>query len=161
MKIKTFWRNLIKNKDKLTVVKTLSDKFHFKTKIHSRYIDFDMQGHLNNSVYFTYLEIARTKYWQEIIKWDWKSTMIVIAHAQLDFIAPIFMDDEVVVHVKTSRIGTSSFDLEYQIVKIKNGNEIICSKGKTVCIAIDSKTGKPTGIPDNEKRNMINFEALD
>lgn len=160
MKTKTFWQEIFKTKDKLTEIRSLSDKFHFKTKIHTRYIDFDMQGHVNNSVYFTYLEIARTKYWQEIIKWDWKSTYIVIAHAELDFIKPILMDDDVLVHVKTSRIGSSSFDLEYQIVKIKNNVETICSKGKTVCIAIDIKTSKPSEIPPVERKNMIDFEGL-
>lgn len=160
MIFKTFWQNKSKSKDKLSEIKSFSDFYNYKTNVSLRFIDFDMMGHVNNSVYFTYLEIARTKYWEEIIKWDWKKTGIVIAHAELDYILPILMGDKIAVHVKTSRIGNSSFDLDYQIVKVRGNEEVICSKGKTVCIAVDYASGKPTSIPDAEKQKMLNFEQL-
>jgi len=160
MIFKTLWQNKSKSKDKLAEIKSFSDKFNYKTNIHLRFIDFDMMGHVNNSVYFTYLEIARTKYWEEIIKWDWKKTGIVIAHAEVDYIQPIVANDKIVIHVKTSRIGETSFDLDYQIVKIKGNEEIICSKGKTVCIAVDYITKRPTAIPPAERQKMIAFEQL-
>ena len=160
MIFKTFWQKKSKSKDKLTEIKLFSNKFNYKTNIHLRFIDFDMMGHVNNSVYFTYLEIARTKYWEEIIRWDWKQTGIVIAHAELDYIQPILMNDKIAIHVKTSRIGETSFDLDYQIVKIKGNEEVICSKGKTVCISIDYATKKPTSIPIAEKQKMMGFEQL-
>ncbi|WP_344765971.1 thioesterase family protein [Pedobacter ginsengiterrae] len=160
MIFKTFWQNKSKSKDKLTEIHRFSDKFNYKTNIHLRFVDFDMMGHVNNSVYFTYLEIARTKYWEEIVKWDWKQTGIVIAHAELDYIQPILMNDKIAIHVKTSRIGETSFDLDYQIVKIKGNEEVICSKGKTVCIAIDYATKRPTAIPTAEKQKMVGFEQL-
>ena len=160
MIFKTFWQKKSKINDKLAVLKTISDKFNYKTNIPIRFIDFDLMGHVNNSVYFTYLEIARTKYWEEIIKWDWKKTGIVIAHAEIDYISPIVMDDKIAIHVKTSRIGETSFDLDYQIVKLTGGVEVICSKGKTVCIAIDYTTKRPTAIPEAEKQKMNGFELL-
>lgn len=160
MIFKTFWQNKSKSKDKLSEIRDFSDKFNYKTNIHLRFVDFDLMGHVNNSVYFTYLEIARTKYWEEIVKWDLNKTGIVIAHAELDYILPIVMNDKIAVHVKTSRIGNTSFDLEYQIVKLKGTEEVICSKGKTVCIAVDPNTKRPTTIPEAEKQKMLNFEQL-
>jgi len=160
MIFKTFWQKQTKTKDKTSVLSDFSDKFNYKTNIPLRFIDFDMMGHVNNSVYFTYLEIARSQYWEEIIKWDWKQTGIVIAHAELDYILPIVMNDQIAIHVKTSRIGDTSFDLEYQIVKLKGNEEVICSKGKTVCIAIDYTTKRPTAIPAAEKARMLSFEQL-
>ena len=67
MIFKTFWQNKSKSKDKLSETKSFSDFYNYKTNISLRFIDFDMMGHVNNSVYFTYLEIARTKYWEEIL----------------------------------------------------------------------------------------------
>jgi len=160
MNFKTFWQKDSKLKDKLTELKSLSDFFNYKTNVPIRFVDFDMMGHVNNSVYFTYFEIARTNYWKEIVNWDWKKTGIVIAHAEIDYILPIVANDQIAVHVKTSRIGNTSFDLEYQIVKLKGTEEVICSKGKTVCIAVDYASGKPTIIPEAEKQKMINFEQL-
>ena len=69
------------------------------------------------------------------------------------------MGDKIAVHVKTSRIGNSSFDLDYQIVKVRGNEEVICSKGKTVCIAVDYASGKPTSIPDAEKQKMLNLNS--
>jgi len=46
-------------------------------------------------------------------------------------------------------------------VKIKGAEEVICSKGKTVCIAVDYATGKPTPIPEEEKQKMLGFEQLE
>lgn len=160
MIFKTFWRKISKNKDKLAKVNIFSSNFNYKTNIPLRFIDFDALGHVNNSIYFTYLEIARSKYWEEIINWDWKETGIVIAHAEIDYILPIVMNDKIAVHVKTSRIGTTSFDLDYQIVKIIGNKEILCSKGKTVCISVNYKTMKPIAIPEIEKNKMINFEQI-
>ncbi|TDG35746.1 acyl-CoA thioesterase [Pedobacter changchengzhani] len=160
MIFKTFWQNKNISTDKLTDNIVFSSTFNYKTNVATRFIDFDMFGHVNNSVYFTYLEVARSKYWEEIIKWDWKKTGVVIAHAELDYIFPILMEDKIAVHVKTSRIGTTSFDLEYEVIKIKDNEEVVCSRGKTVCIAINYSSKRPTAIPEAEKQRMINFEQI-
>lgn len=160
MIFKTFWRNKSKEEDKTTVTSNQFDSFKYKTTIETRFTDFDMMGHVNNAVYFTYMEIARTKYWKQAIGWNWKTTGVVIAKASLDYVQPIFIEDKISMYVRTSRIGRTSFDLEYLLVKTVNNEEVICSKGKTVCVAFDynSKTSAP--IPLNEKNKMLLFEQL-
>ena len=160
MIFKTFWHNKNKQEDKKADIINTFDHYKYKTSVDTRFIDFDMMGHANNSIYFTYLEIARTKYWHHAINWDWKKTGVVIAKASLDYIAPIFLEDKIVVYVRTSRIGSTSFDLEYLIVKMAGGQEVICSKGKTVCVAFDYVAKKPTQIPTTERAKMIAFEQL-
>lgn len=160
MIFKTFWRTKSKDTDKKTDIINQFDSFLFKTTIETRFADFDMMGHVNNAVYFTYMEIARTKYWVNAIKWDWKRTGVIIAKASLDYIKPILIDDKVHMYVRTSRIGKSSFDLEYLLVKIENGQEVVCSKGKTVCVAFDYQSKTSTAIPESEKNKMLIFEQL-
>ena len=160
MIFKTFWRNKSNASDRTADIVNQLDSFKFKTTIETRFADFDMMGHVNNAVYFTYMEIARTKYWANAIKWDWKKTGVIVAKASLDYIKPILIDDKVHMYVRTSRIGTSSFDLEYLLVKMKDGNEIVCSKGKTVCVAFDYLTKNSTPIPESEKNKMLIFEQL-
>lgn len=161
MIFKTFWRNKSKKQDKKTEHVDQLDSFKYKTAIETRFADFDMMGHVNNAVYFTYMEIARSKYWMQAIGWDWKKTGVVIAKASLEYIKPIFIDDKISMYVRTSRIGKSSFDLEYLLVKVKNGEEIVCSKGKTVCVAFDYQTKQAAPIPINERSKMMVFEQLD
>ncbi|PST82922.1 acyl-CoA thioesterase [Pedobacter yulinensis] len=160
MIFKTLWRKKPKSNDKESDLRNSSDRFNFKTAIETRFSDYDMMGHVNNATYFTYLENARAKYWREIIKWDWQKTGIVLAHAELDFIKPIQLNDQIGIYVRTSRIGRSSFELEYKIVKNSAQGEQLCSTGKTTCIAVNYQDKRPTAIPEDERSRMINFEQL-
>lgn len=160
MFFKTFWRKKEKQQDKTSVSLGHIDTFKYKTRIEMRFADFDLMGHVNNAVYFTYLEIGRTKYWKHAINWDWHKTGVVIGQASIDYIVPIFMEDKIDMYVRTSRIGNTSFDLEYLIVKTINGKEITCSKGKSVCIAFDYHSKKPAAIPEKERNKMMEFEQL-
>lgn len=161
MILKTFWRNKTTKQDKTADMMNQIDSFKYKTTIETRFADFDMMGHVNNATYFTFMEIARTKYWMQAVQWDWKKTGVVIAHASLEYITPIFLEDKISMYVRTSRIGKSSFDLEYLLIKIKNGEEVVCSKGKTVCVAFDYEAKSSVPIPEDEKNKMMIFEQLD
>lgn len=160
MIFKTFWRKKSKQQDKKTVINNNLDSFKYKTEIEVRFADFDMMGHVNNATYFTYMEIGRAKYWNKAIQWDWKKTGVVIAQASLDYITPILIDDKISIYVRTSRIGKTSFDLEYLLVKTAFGKDVVCSKGKTVCVAYDYQSKAPSPIPENERAKMISFEQL-
>ncbi|SMD10592.1 acyl-CoA thioesterase [Pedobacter nyackensis] len=161
MIFKTFWRKQIKKQDKTTEIINSLDSFKYKTVIETRFTDFDMMGHVNNAKYFTYMEIARSKYWNHAIQWDWKKTGVVIAKASLEYILPVFIEDKISIYVRTSRIGTSSFDLEYLLVKLVHGKEEICNRGKTTCVAFDYASKSSFPIPHHEKERMISFEQLE
>jgi len=132
--------------------------FHFKTPIDLRFSDMDMFGHSNNAVYLTYFEQARSAYWKKILNWDWKTYGIVIVKAEVEYIQPITLEDEVWIYVRTSKIGNTSFEIEYVIVSIVNGEETLRTTGKTKQVTIDYKTKKPAAIPAEAKEKMI---ALD
>jgi len=160
MIFKTLWHKKEKITDKKAEIINNLDSFKYKTTIETRFADFDMMGHVNNAVYFTYMEIARTKYWKHAISWDWEKTGVVIAQASLDYILPVFLKDQISMYVRTSRIGNTSFDLEYLLVKHVNGKEEVCAKGKSVCVAFDYAAKRPAAIPVTEKQKMLTFEQL-
>jgi acyl-CoA thioester hydrolase len=160
MLLKTLWRKKSKSVDKTADLVNDVDSFKYKTCIEIRFADFDMMGHVNNSVYFSYMEIGRVKYWQKAIQWDWKKTGVIIGKASIKYILPIFPEDVIHMYVRTSRIGISSFDLQYLIVKSKHGKEVVCSKGMTSCVAFDYAAKRATPIPPNERAKMIAFEQL-
>ena len=135
--------------------------FHYKTTLQIRFADIDAFGHVNNAVYLTYFEIARSSYWTEVVQWDWETMGIIIGRAEINFIKPINLNDQVLAYVRTSRIGNSSFDLEYVLVKVNNGVEEICTTGSTVCIAFDYSLNQSSAIPEAQKLKMITFEALE
>lgn len=138
----------------------LLDDFHYKTPIAVRFADIDAFGHVNNAVYLTYFEIARSSYWDEVIHWDWKKMGIIIGRAEIDYLMPVSLNDKVFAYVRTSRIGNSSFDLEYALVKMTHGAEEICTRGKSVCVSFDYIQNISVSIPHDYRIKMQEFEAL-
>ncbi|MGB4776524.1 MAG: thioesterase family protein [Daejeonella sp.] len=134
--------------------------FNYKTHIPLRFTDLDIFGHVNNAVYLTYFEIARSIYLKEVIQWDWNEIGIIIGKAEINFLKPIVIEDEIFAYVKTSRIGTSSFDVDYALVRVKNGEEELCTNGKTVCISFDYKLNQSVPIPEVYRIKMEKFEGI-
>ncbi len=130
--------------------------YHFKTQIPIRFADIDALGHVNNAIYLTYFEIARSAYWAEIIEWDWKLLGIIIRKSVVDYLKPITLSDKVYAYVRTSKIGNSSFELEYVLVRNINGIEEICTTGQTLCVSFDYAMQKPTQIPSQQRIRMEN-----
>jgi acyl-CoA thioester hydrolase len=132
--------------------------FKYKTPIHIRFSDMDAFGHVNNAIYLTYFEIARGDYWTHIIEWDWNEMGIILGRSEIDYRKPITLDDQIVCYVRTSRVGNSSFDVEYILSKIIGDKEEICTTGKTVCISYDYKLGKSMPIPEKQRKKMIAYD---
>lgn len=157
--IQTIWhkKEIIVDRKSYTMI---TSDFKYKTHIEPRFQDFDLMGHVNNAVYFTFMEIGRTKYWTHAIKWDWDKTGVIVGSASIDYLQPIFPGEPLHMYIRTSRLGNSSFDLEYILAKTHAGKEIICSRGKTVCVAFDYTMKKSIPIPEIERSKMIAFEQL-
>lgn len=134
--------------------------FKYQTPIPIRFSDMDLFGHANNAIFLTYFEQARSNYWKEIIGWDWDEMGIILAKAEVEFISPVILTDELFAYVKTSRVGNSSFDIEYLLVSKTITGEQVRAKGKTIQVAIDYKQNKPAPIPKNYKNRMIDYDQI-
>lgn len=132
--------------------------YKFKTVIPIRFSDIDAYGNVSNTIYLTYFEIARLKYWREIVAWNFESTGVILGRSEVNYLKPINMDDEIACYLRTSRIGNSSFDVIYVLVKITPEGEEICTTGKSVCISYDYKANKSIPIPERERQRMIEYD---
>ena len=133
-------------------------EYKFKSPISIRFSDMDAYGHVNNAVYLTYFEIARVAYWREVAKWDSEETGIIIGRSEINYLKPVTVHDRIACYVRTTRIGNSSFDVMYVLVKVTDGAEEICTTGKTVCICYDYKANKSVQIPPLQRQKMIDYD---
>jgi acyl-CoA thioester hydrolase len=132
--------------------------YKYKTDIPIRFSDIDSFGHVNNAVYLTYFEIARTNYWKEVIGWDWNHAGIILGRSEINYLKPITINDQIACYVRTIRIGNSSFDVMHVLVKITEHGEEIVTTGKTVCISYDYSANKSVSIPPAERSSMIEYD---
>lgn len=136
--------------------------FKHKTDVEVRFVDVDAFGHVNNANYLTYLEMARVNYFDEVADWqyNWSKQGIIVAKAEIDFIIPIKFKDEISVYTRCSRLGNKSFDLEYRIVRILEGQEQLMADGVTVMVAFDYDAKKSIEIPAEWKEAILKFEGV-
>ena len=129
--------------------------FKFSTPIQVRYSDFDMLGHINNATFVTYIEVARLYYYIEI-GWTLEDVSNVVAHLDLDFLAPILPGLKVNCRVKTSSIGSKSFQMIYELYSPED--DVIFAKGHSVQVCFEKKSGKTVNIPEHIRELINNFE---
>ncbi len=137
------------------------DGFKSKTKIQIRFGDTDALGHVNNAFYLSYMELARIEYFDNAlknIKIDWTQDGVILARAELDFRQMTFLTDDAWMHIRTSRIGTKSFDLEYALTAVRNGKEEVLLTGKTVMVGFNFSSNQTIAILPEWREAIEKFE---
>ncbi|MEY3857662.1 MAG: hypothetical protein RL290_256 [Actinomycetota bacterium] len=112
----------------------------YQSKQYVRWDDLDAFGHVNNAVYLTYAQEARFA-WSGILE-------MVVARAEVDFIAPIYDGDTFLdIELWVSAIGNSSFTMTYEL---KMKGEVV-ARVKTVQVTVDMSTKKSSPISDEQR----------
>ena len=116
----------------------------FQNKQYVRWGDLDAFGHVNNATYLVYAQEARFA-WSKMLE-------MVVARAEVDFIAPIYTGDIYIdVEIWVNKVGNSSFGVTYEM---KNGDELLARvKTVQVTVSMDTKNSRP--INDAE-RDFLN-----
>ena len=123
----------------------------FTTDIQMRFRDIDGMGHVNNAVYLSYTELARTQfYMKQAHKKTLEDIDFILAHVDIDFESQAVWGDEIQVTAWPSKIGTSSFTLSYEVSEKRSGRVLARAKSVQVSYDYDKKKSKP--IPPEFRR---------
>ena len=125
------------------------DGFPFVHREPVRFRDLDAMGHVNNAVFLTYLEEARTAFLVErglVERLD--DLAIVLARVEIDFRSPVRFGETIEIGVRVSRLGTKSFGLEYRLAV----GERVAAEAKTVCVGFDYESRTTTAVPDRWRK---------
>jgi acyl-CoA thioester hydrolase len=118
----------------------------FKNKQYVRWGDLDAFGHVNNATYLVFAQEARFA-WSKMLE-------MVVARAEVDFIAPIYTGDIYIdVEVWVNKVGNSSFGVTYEM---KNGDEVL-ARVKTVQVTVSMETKKSRPINDAEREFLTKY----
>jgi acyl-CoA thioester hydrolase len=113
-----------------------------------RFRDLDGMGHVNNAVFSTYLEQARLAWFgpsEEMPLAD-----VILARTEIDFRSPVSVGEIVEVGVRPSRVGTKSFELEYEL----HAAGRLVAEGKSVLVGYDYERGESTPVPERWRRRL-------
>ncbi|WP_132059573.1 acyl-CoA thioesterase [Halorussus amylolyticus] len=130
--------------------------YSFEADVDVRFRDIDAMGHVNNSVYATYLEEARSAYFREVVDEDLSKVSTVLANLELDFRDSVELGDEVTVAARVAELGDSSIRMAYEV----RANGEVAATGEAVQVVIDRETGSSRQIPETWREKVEEFEGL-
>lgn len=114
-------------------------------EINVRFFDIDMNNHVNNSVYFTYMENARTELLMEdFLAYKQQGILFVVAEASCKYKKPIRLNDKVVAELHFEFSGALHFNVIYYF---KNSDGLLYAEGITKLAMINEKNNRPIPIP--------------
>jgi acyl-CoA thioester hydrolase len=132
--------------------------FRFRHQLYARFSDCDLFGHVNNAVYFTYMEEARVAYWRELTG-DFPHDRLpglILARAECDFVRPARPGERIDVWIGTTKIGRTSVAIDYEMLD-ERGDAV--AKGKTVMVTYDYSSSKPVPVPDWARTRIEEYEG--
>ena len=120
-----------------------------------RWGDMDAMGHVNNTVYFRFMEQARISWFSVLIpgKEAWHSTGIVIANASCNYKRAITYPGVVETRLYVGEPGGSSVPTFYELRV--DDDPVPYADGAAVVVFVDMKSQKPVRIPDGIRDRLL------
>ncbi len=132
--------------------------FRHKLSVQLRFNDADIFGHVNNTVYFQFFDLAKLDYFRQIAggKLDENEIAMVVANVNCDFLAPAFLDENLEVLTQYTRLGEKSLHLEQRLVNSRSGEiKSIC---RNVMVGFDARTNTAIAIADHWRQALTAYE---
>ena len=105
----------------------------FVHRLEVRFRDCDPMGHVNNAVYFTYLEQSRFAHWRSLWPRGWETLSsskdaprqardvprhpvipgVILAHAECHYKRPVKYGETIEIRLRVAKLGRTSF--QYQV----------------------------------------------
>lgn len=124
--------------------------------------DMDSIGHVNNAIYFRYIESGRIAYFNAINDQSNYTAGVmqgpILADIQCSFIGQLKYPEKIDVGTRTSRIGTKSFTIEAAIFAEGEDEPRATSRG--VVVWFDYTAQKTIALPDAARARILEFEKV-
>lgn len=129
----------------------------FKSQVNEkiRFRDVDQQGHVNNAVFSTYLEIGRTTFMYSQPPLHDDGCTFVIARIEMDYLKEIKWPGQVDIGSSVTSIGNSSFNVEQAIF---SGDQLV-AKANTVIVQVNKLTRTSQALSKESKEKISAYKA--
>ena len=138
----------------------MTDEYRHRTALQVRFRDFDAFGHVNNAVFFSYVELARIRYLLDVLQPDepFARMPLILARVELDYRSPIEFGEEVTVETRVDRIGRTSFGMSHRMTAGPGGR--LVGDVQTVLVTYDYAAARPMPVPDEWRRRLGEHEGI-
>lgn len=133
----------------------------FEMSMPIRWGDMDAFGHVNNTVYFRYMEQVRISWFEQL---DLVGRVDdgqgpVLVNASMDFLRQLHYPGEIIGRMSVGKPGRSSFDTGFELVRADDPTTLY-ARGNARCVWVDYAAGKSVPLPER-LRELIEQASLD
>jgi acyl-CoA thioester hydrolase len=163
-----------------------TESYHCWYSVQIRFRDLDPLAHVNNTVYFIYLEEARSFYFDQLRPWlkQWPSEQehqqvevsetpnpriqtgprgyhygMLVKEITCTYHLPLVHSDHAEVGSKVVKVGNTSFIMEHEI-RDSNDPERIFATGRSALVWCNYHTGRPHPVPPSLRAAFEHIEGL-
>jgi acyl-CoA thioester hydrolase len=137
----------------------VTDDFRHRTTLQVRFRDIDAFGHVNNAVFFSYVEQARIRYLLDVLEagTSFDRMPLILARVELDYRSPIFFDEEVTVATRIERVGRTSFGMTHRMTAGPDAR--LVGDVQSVLVTYNYAAAEPIPVPDEWRRRFAHHEG--
>lgn len=127
--------------------------FEFRMTI--RWGDMDAMGHVNNTVYFRYLEQLRISWFDAMgIAPDPQGQGPVIVNASCSFLRELVYPGDILLKQYVGEIGRSSFETTAEIERLDDPG-VLYAEGAAKVVWVDFPKRKSAPLPDEVRERIV------
>ena len=140
---------IVSNSNELWQRMTTNFRFPVSLDLRLDWSELDAFGHINNVMYFKYLQASRVNYWEKMglaVLDQNVSIGPLLASTQCSFRKPLYYPGTIKIQVSVEFIKNTSFGLYHQILNEKGE---LAAEGHDVVVLYDYKTLEKVIVPDD------------
>ncbi|MFC0400760.1 acyl-CoA thioesterase [Paraburkholderia rhizosphaerae] len=128
----------------------------FEMSLPIRWGDMDAFGHVNNTVYFRYMEQVRISWFEQLgLGQPVDGEGPVIVNASMEFLKQLQYPGDVIGKMSVGTPGRSSFDTGFVLTRADDPHTVY-ARGNARCVWVDYKAGKSVPMPDSLRTAIAN-----
>lgn len=130
-------------------------------EVHSRWMDNDVYGHINNVVYYSFFDTAVNRYLikKNVLDVIQSPTIGLVVETQCQYFSSIAYPDLIHVGLKVEHLGNSS--VRYQVAIFRNDEALASAAGQFVHVYVDRKTNTSASIPPDVRVVLQQLVKID
>lgn len=135
----------------------MTTPYPYEIRLPVTFRDIDVLGHINNAVYVTWFEAARTGYIMELCTLKRLEDLpVILAETTCRYIDQGEWGETAVIGCGVSRWGNKSFDLAYRIATATGR---VLAAGRSVQVYYDYETRQTVAIPQQFRVLVANRQG--
>ena len=124
-----------------------ADYPHFHA-LHTRWMDNDVYGHVNNVVYYSWFDTAVNHFLMASKALDIPGGDVIglVIETHCNYFAPVSFPDTVQIGVRVASVGNSS--VRYEVGIFREGEDAAAAQGHFIHVYVDAATRRPVTVPE-------------